>query len=63
MPVPPGSETVTYRAIVDGFEITRVCIPRNFTQNQRDEVRSEIARNLGIPRHYIRLRAVDTKED
>lgn len=45
----------THRITVDGFTIGEITLPRWYKQEQRDEVRREIAKENGCPVHYIRL--------
>lgn len=43
-----------YRITVDGFSIGKISLP-TMSQSERDAVRSEIAEEHSVPRHYIRL--------
>lgn len=43
-----------YRITVDGFSIGNIKLPL-MSQSERDAVRSEIAEEHSVPRHYIRL--------
>lgn len=43
-----------YRISVDGFKIGEISLPA-MTQNERDQVRNNIAASYHVPRHYIRL--------
>lgn len=48
--------TEYYRVKVDGFTIIdRIGLPAGLSQEQRDRVRDEIAKDHAVPRHYIKL--------
>lgn len=53
-PIKNGHER--YMILVDGEKIGKIDIPKRLKHRPKDGIRQEIARELGIPVHYLRLR-------
>lgn len=57
-----GLSPIKYIATVDGFQIAMRMLPAVMTQDERNTIRGEIAREHSIPRHYIHLHAKRNRE-
>lgn len=57
-----AEEIRTYKVLVDGFLIKEIILTFDQYKDQtaRDIVRSAVAKELSVPKHYIRLAWADT---
>ena len=46
---------IEYNAIVNGEKVRNLWLPSKTSQDERNEVRSQVAKDFGAPRHYVRL--------
>lgn len=45
---------MTYQILIDGESIGEITLPK-MSQDERDQIRKEIAKEYQVPVHYLRL--------